>query len=102
MQRSRLFWVSAEGTAQGFGEASALRPPARGRCQWPGGRSVLEQARRCGLWVVDLATGDAVHWVRITGVVSELNDVTVLPKRRPSLIGSRSGKIRRVVSVEGW
>lgn len=58
-------------------------------------------APRCGLWVVDLATGDAVHWVRITGVVSELYDVAVLPKRRPSLIGFRSSEIRRVVSIEG-
>ena len=34
---------------------------------------------RCGLMVVDLRTGDAVHWLRIEGVVEELYDVAVLP-----------------------
>jgi len=34
---------------------------------------------RCGLLVVDLATGDTVHWLRIEGVVQELYDVVVLP-----------------------
>ncbi len=58
-------------------------------------------APRCGLWVIDLATGDAVHWVRIAGVVTELYDVAALPKRRPSLIGFRSAEIRRVVSIDG-
>lgn len=58
-------------------------------------------APRCGLWIVDLATGDAVHWARITGVVSELYDLAALPKRKPALIGFRSGEIRRVVSIEG-
>lgn len=35
----------------------------------------LEKAQvdpRCGLHIIDLRTGDAVHWVRIEGVVSEL------------------------------
>ena len=56
---------------------------------------------RCGLCVIDLATGDVVHWVRISGVVSELYDVAALPKNRPSLIGFRSAEIRRVISIEG-
>jgi len=55
---------------------------------------------RCGLWVVDLATGDAVHWLRIEGVVEELYDVALLPGvRRPALIGLVSDEIRRVISV---
>ena len=55
---------------------------------------------RCGLCVIDLATGDVVHWLRISGVVSELYDVAVLPMARPSVIGFRSAEIRRVISIE--
>lgn len=57
-------------------------------------------APRCGVYVIDLASGDVVHWVRISGVVTELYDVAALPKVRPSLIGFRSAEIRRVISVE--
>ncbi|EYD75518.1 hypothetical protein Rumeso_02864 [Rubellimicrobium mesophilum DSM 19309] len=58
-------------------------------------------APRCGLMVVDLATGDVVHWLRLQGVVRELYDVALLPGRRtPSMIGFRSDEIRRVLSVD--
>ena len=57
-------------------------------------------APRCGVCFIDLASGDVVHWLRITGVVSELYDVAVLPKRAPSLIGFRSSEIRRFISFE--
>lgn len=57
-------------------------------------------APRCGLMVVDLDSGDIVHWLRIEGVVSELYDVAALPGRRnPSMIGFRSDEIRRVISI---
>ena len=36
---------------------------------------------RCGLYVIDLSTGDAVQWLRIEGLVDELYDVAVLRKR---------------------
>ena len=56
---------------------------------------------RCGLYVVDLKTGDLVHWVRIEGVVQELYDVVVLPDRsNTAAIGFRSDEIRRVISIE--
>lgn len=55
---------------------------------------------RCGLQVIDLRTGDAVHWVRLEGMVSELYDVVVLPGvRRPTLFGLRSDEIQRTISV---
>jgi len=55
---------------------------------------------RCAIMVIDLRTGDAVHWVRFSGVVQELYDVAVLPGiRRPSAIGFRSDEIRRVITV---
>lgn len=56
---------------------------------------------RCGIQVIDLRTGDVVHWVRIEGVVEELYDVVVLPGvRRPMALGFKTDEIRRVLSVE--
>ncbi|MFO1039000.1 MAG: TIGR03032 family protein [Geminicoccaceae bacterium] len=55
---------------------------------------------RCGLLVVDLRTGDTVHWLRIEGVVSELYDVAVLPgARRPMALGLVTDEIRRVITL---
>jgi len=56
---------------------------------------------RCGLAVIDLASGDMVHWVRIEGVVRELYDVAVLPGiRRPSAIGFKTDEIKHVILIE--
>lgn len=55
---------------------------------------------RCGLYVIDLRTGDVVHWLRLEGPVRELYDVAVLPgARRPMAIGFRTDEIRRVLSM---
>jgi uncharacterized protein (TIGR03032 family) len=55
---------------------------------------------RCGLMVVDLRTGDAVHWLWIEGIVEELYDVAVLPGvRRPMAIGVTTDEIRRMITV---
>jgi hypothetical protein len=51
--------------------------------------------------VVDLRSGDVVHWLRIEGVVRELYDVALLPGRRnPAMIGFRSDEIRRILSFD--
>ena len=56
---------------------------------------------RCGVHVVDLRTGDVVHWLRIEGVIRELYDVAALPGvRRPSLIGFKTDEIRRVINID--
>jgi uncharacterized protein (TIGR03032 family) len=56
---------------------------------------------RCGVQVIDLRTGDAVHWLRIEGVVEELYDVIPLPGvRTPMALGFKTDEIRRVLSVE--
>jgi len=56
---------------------------------------------RCGIYIIDLRTGDVAHWIRIEGIVSELYDVSVLPARRnTAAIGFRSDEIRRVISIE--
>ena len=55
---------------------------------------------RCGLVVVDLKSGDAVHWLRIEGVIEELYDVVTLPGAiRPMALGFKTDEIRRTISV---
>lgn len=55
---------------------------------------------RCGVYVIDLRTGDIVHWLRIEGVVTELYDVVALPGVvRPQAIGTVTDEIRRVLRV---
>ncbi|MBT5415161.1 MAG: TIGR03032 family protein [Rhodospirillaceae bacterium] len=57
---------------------------------------------RCGLLVIDLRTGDTVHWFRLDGVVSELYDVVALPGVvRPMALGFRTDEIRRTLTMEG-
>ena len=47
-----------------------------------------------------IRTGDAVHWVRIEGVVTELYDVIALPNvRQPQALGFKSDEIRRVLRI---
>lgn len=56
---------------------------------------------RCGIQVIDLRTGDVVHWLRIEGVVDEIYDVVALPGvRRPMALGFKTDEIRRVLSIE--
>ncbi|QEG01822.1 hypothetical protein Mal15_59030 [Stieleria maiorica] len=54
---------------------------------------------RCGLQVIDLRSGDVVHWIRIEGdVIGELYDVVVLPDtRRPKALGFKTDEIQRNV-----
>jgi uncharacterized protein (TIGR03032 family) len=55
---------------------------------------------RCGLQVIDLNSGDVVHWLRIEGVVRELYDVAILPGvRRPMALGFKTDEIRRTISI---
>ncbi len=55
---------------------------------------------RCGLAVIDLKSGDLVHWLRLEGVIAELFDVAVLKgAMRPAAIGFRSEEVRRVITV---
>lgn len=56
---------------------------------------------RCGVQVIDLRTGDAVHWLRMEGVVDELYDVMTLPGvRTPMALGFKTDEIHRVISIE--
>ena len=72
-----------------FSGTGARRQPAK-----------AEAEPRCGLQVIDLRSGDVVHWLRIEGVVAELYDVVTLPGvKRPQAIGTVTDEIRRVLRV---
>lgn len=55
---------------------------------------------RCGIQVIDLRSGDVVHWLRLDGMVEELYDVAVVPgAQRPMALGFKTDEIRRVLNV---
>ncbi|WP_442506619.1 TIGR03032 family protein [Novipirellula sp. SH528] len=55
---------------------------------------------RCGLQVIDLKSGDVVHWIRVEGVVTELYDVVALANvLRPQALGFKTDEIRRVLRL---
>lgn len=55
---------------------------------------------RSGLCIVDLRSGDIVHWLWIDGLVAELYDVVALEGvRRPMALGFKTDEIRRTISI---
>ncbi len=55
---------------------------------------------RCGLQIIDLRTGDCVHWLRFGGLVHELYDVVALPAvRQPMALGFKTDEICRAITV---
>jgi uncharacterized protein (TIGR03032 family) len=65
-----------------------------------------ELARRgaeavCGLYVIDLRTGETAHWMRLEGTVVELYDVVVLPGvTGPMLLGVQGEEVARTVVLD--
>ncbi|MEP4377726.1 MAG: TIGR03032 family protein [Alphaproteobacteria bacterium] len=56
---------------------------------------------RSGLIVIDLKSGDIVHWLRLEGLIEELYDVAILPGvRRPMALGFKTDEIRRLLSSD--
>lgn len=56
----------------------------------------------CGLVVIDLDTGRALHGLRLEGCVEELFDVVVLPGvQRAQVVGFQSDDIERLVTFPG-
>jgi uncharacterized protein (TIGR03032 family) len=54
----------------------------------------------CGVCVIDLRSGDLVHWLWLGGVVRELYDVVALPGvRRPTALGFKTDEICRTLSI---
>ncbi len=55
---------------------------------------------RSGVYVIDMRSGDIVHWLRLEGLLRELYDVIVLPGAvRPMALGFKTDEIRRTISV---
>ncbi|GHB05392.1 TIGR03032 family protein [Algimonas arctica] len=55
---------------------------------------------RCGLYFVDLASGDVIHSMVFHGLVTELYDVVTFPGiKKPSMIGPNTPDIKRTLSV---
>lgn len=56
---------------------------------------------QCGLQIIDLKTGDILHWVKIEGDVTEIYDVVALNgTRRPMALGLRTDEIERLLVLE--
>ena len=59
-----------------------------------------KQPAQCGVRIIDLQSGEAVHWLTIEGVVEELYDVAILPGRvRPAMMGPSTPEARRMIVV---
>ncbi|MBW4662232.1 MAG: TIGR03032 family protein [Drouetiella hepatica Uher 2000/2452] len=57
---------------------------------------------QCGLMMIDLNTGETLHWLHLDGVVEELFDVVVLPGvSQPRAIGLQNEDIERLVTFPG-
>jgi uncharacterized protein (TIGR03032 family) len=41
--------------------------------------------RACGVWAVDIDTGETLGWVRFEGIVQEIFDVQFCPWRHPGI-----------------
>ena len=56
---------------------------------------------RCGIMVIDLATGGVIEWLEFTEVVSELYDVQVLPQvQQPMALGFQTDEIHRLLTLD--
>jgi len=55
---------------------------------------------RCGLQVIDLRSGEIVHWIHLEGMVTELYDVVVMQGvTRPMAFGFKAYDIQRIISL---
>lgn len=56
---------------------------------------------RCGVYIIDLRSGDVVQWLQLEGVIQELYDVVVLPGVvRPKALGFKTDEINTTVWLE--
>jgi hypothetical protein len=56
---------------------------------------------RCGFLIVDLKTGEIIHWVRLEGEVTELYDLQILPGvKRPQALGFKNDDISKIITLD--
>ncbi|QFY90806.1 TIGR03032 family protein [Magnetovirga frankeli] len=61
-----------------------------------------QQTAQCGLVVIDLNSGQIVHWLQFASLVEELFDLVVIPgTRQPRALGLQDDAIERLVSFPG-
>lgn len=54
----------------------------------------------CGLLVIELSSGNILHWLRLDGVIEEISGVAALPGVfRPRAVGFKSDEIARTISL---
>jgi len=55
----------------------------------------------CGVYIIDLRSGDIVEWIRLQGHVKELFDVAVIPDAQcPMALGVNSSDIQTLISFD--
>jgi hypothetical protein len=60
-----------------------------------------EAEPRCGLLIIDLKTGEVVHWIRLEGEVTELYDIQVLEGvKRPQALGFQNDDISKIITLD--
>lgn len=56
---------------------------------------------QCGLQVIDLKTGDIVHWLKVESEVTEIYDVVaLLGTLRPMAIGLKTDEIQQLLAID--
>ncbi|MCF4970142.1 TIGR03032 family protein [Nostoc sp. CMAA1605] len=95
--RGLAFWENFA-----FVGLSKLRSPTFSGLPLEERLTALGKTSQCGLMVIDINTGETVHWLHLDGVVEELFDVVVLPGvRQPQALGFQSESIERLVTFPG-
>lgn len=57
---------------------------------------------KCGIWIVDINTGEIIHSLESEGEIVELYDVQVLPNtKRPFALDLKTDDIARFIAIEG-
>ena len=75
----------------GAGKSSILRAicglvrPTSGETVFEGVPVAEQPDRACGVWVVDIRSGEIVAFLRFEGIVQEVFDVQVIPRRFPEI-----------------
>lgn len=60
------------------------------------------QSAQCGLVIIDLTSGQIVHWLHFASLVQELFDLVVIPgARQPRALGLQDDAIERLVTYPG-
>lgn len=57
---------------------------------------------RCSVLIINIETGDIVHWLTFESHITELYDVAFLPGiKRPMHLGFQTNEIRQLITIEG-